>query len=227
MRTRLLLGPAGSGKTFRCLAEIRRALKTSPDGLPLILLAPKQSTYQLERRVLSDPELPGYTRLQILPFERLALFLFDRLGQAAPKRLDEEGRLMVLRSLLARKRQQLRIFHGSARLTGFAIQLSDTLRELQREGQTPASLREMAASFPATAGLHLKLHDLATLLEDYLAWLQERSLLDDDELLPSAIRLLQARLETGSSTLVLVLVLVLVPRHGRDTRARTILLRPP
>ena len=35
MRTRFLLGPAGSGKTFRCLAEIRAALQNSPEEEPL------------------------------------------------------------------------------------------------------------------------------------------------------------------------------------------------
>ncbi|MEK7780340.1 MAG: hypothetical protein AAB370_02430, partial [Verrucomicrobiota bacterium] len=62
MQTRFLLGPAGSGKTFRCLAEIRRELIASPEGPPLLLLAPKQATFQLERQLLADPELHGYTR---------------------------------------------------------------------------------------------------------------------------------------------------------------------
>ena len=72
MQIRFLLGPAGSGKTFRCLAEIRDALRDSPEGPPLLLLAPKQATFQLERQLLAGPALSGYTRLQILSFDRLA-----------------------------------------------------------------------------------------------------------------------------------------------------------
>src|SRR5947207_13235374 len=82
MRTRFLLGPAGSGKTFRCLAEIRAELKSSPEGLPLVLLAPKQATFQLERQLLAGPDLPGYTRLQILSFERLAEFVLAEFPPA-------------------------------------------------------------------------------------------------------------------------------------------------
>src|ERR1041385_5809861 len=84
MHVRFVLGPAGSGKTFRCLAEARQALLASPDGDPLLLVAPKQTTYQLERQLLTDPALPGYTRLEILSFERLADFVLKKLHQEAP-----------------------------------------------------------------------------------------------------------------------------------------------
>jgi ATP-dependent helicase/nuclease subunit B len=54
VQARFLLGPAGSGKTFLCLKEIRDALCESAGGPPLILLAPKQATFQLERQLLDS-----------------------------------------------------------------------------------------------------------------------------------------------------------------------------
>jgi ATP-dependent helicase/nuclease subunit B len=200
VQTRFILGPAGSGKTFRCLAEIRAALLTAPDGPPLLLLAPKQTTYQLERQLLTDTRLPGYARLHILSFERLAFFVFDQLQKAPPRMLDEEGRLMVLRGLLAKKRDQLKLFRASARLTGFAQHLSLALRELQRQQLTPESLAALAEEAHAAGGLALKLHDLATLLRDYLDWLAERKLQDAEHLLDFATETLREphpRIELG------------------------------
>ena len=167
MQARLILGPAGSGKTFRCLAEIRAALADAPDGPPLLLLAPKQTTYQLERQLLADRALPGYTRLHILSCERLAFFIFDQLRKSPPQMLDEEGRVMVLRGLLARKRSQLKLFRASARLTGFAQHLSLALRELQRQQLTPESLAQLAVEAAPVEGLASKLQDLAMLLREY------------------------------------------------------------
>src|SRR5271157_4901833 len=132
VQARFLLGPAGTGKTFLCLEEIRQALLHDPQGPPLILLAPKQATFQLERQLLADPALPGYTRLHILSFERLAEFVLDRLHQPPPPLLSEDGRIMVLHALLARRRKDLQILHASAGLPGFARQLSLELRELQQ-----------------------------------------------------------------------------------------------
>jgi len=186
VRARFLLGPAGSGKTFRCLLEIRRALAASQEGAPLLLVTPKQTTYQLERQFLADSSIPGYTRLHILSFERLAHFVFERLGAGSPEMLNEEGRLMVLRALLARKRDGLKLFRASARLTGFAQQLSLVLSELQRNQLTPESLNQLAAQVQDIEGLGYKLQDLATLLGDYLDWLKTHNLKDADCLLQAA-----------------------------------------
>jgi ATP-dependent helicase/nuclease subunit B len=202
VRARFLLGPAGSGKTFRCLAEIRSALAASQEGPPLVLVAPKQTTYQLERQLLADDSIPGYSRLRILSFERLAHFVFNQLGKPSPAMLDEEGRVMVLRALLARKRDDLKLFRASARLTGFAQQLSLVLRELQRDQQTPETLAQLASELPTSLSLAGKLHDLATLLREYLAWLNTHNLLDSDCLLDSAASVLREAALSDSKSII-------------------------
>jgi ATP-dependent helicase/nuclease subunit B len=195
VQVRFLLGPAGAGKTYRCLAEAKRALIASPEGRPLVLVTPKQTTYQLERQLLADARIPGYTRLHILSFERLANFVFDRLVQVPPEMLDPEGRVMVLRGLLARRREDLKLFRASARLTGFAQQLSLVLGELQLNQLTPENLREVAAHLQDAGALAFKLHDLATLLQEYLEWLKAHGLRDSDCLLAAAAEALSAGAE--------------------------------
>jgi len=118
VQARFLLGPAGSGKTFRCLAEVRAALANDADDHPLVFLAPKQATFQLERQLLADDSLSGYTRLQIFSFERLARFVLEKLRIAPPKFLSDEGRVMVLRALLLRHADELQLFRSSARRPG-------------------------------------------------------------------------------------------------------------
>jgi ATP-dependent helicase/nuclease subunit B len=186
VQARFLLGPAGSGKTFRCLAEIRAALRAAPDGPPLVLLAPKQATFQLECQLLADPEISGFTRLQILSFDRLAKFIFEKLTVAPPKLLSAEGRLMVLRALLLRHADELKLFSGSARRAGFAQELGTLLAELQQHQFTPAKLRVLAAENKLRRELRDKLHDLALLSEKYTDWLCEHELQDANSLLDFA-----------------------------------------
>ena len=203
MQATFLLGPAGSGKTHRCLAEIRAGLLESPEGPPLVLLAPKQATFQLERQLLDDSlwprlqPLPGYTRLQILSFERLAEFVLAELSPSQPKLLEEEGRVMVLRALLARKQTCLRIFRATARLPGFALQLSLLLRELQRHQHSPDKVLEVTDKIDLASGLGGKLHDLALLLRAYTDWLNEHQLQDADSLLDLATEALRSESTTA------------------------------
>ncbi|MBI3874656.1 MAG: PD-(D/E)XK nuclease family protein [Verrucomicrobia bacterium] len=180
MDVTFLLGPAGSGKTHRCLADVRAALRAEPDGPPILFLAPKQATFQIERQLLADGALAGWTRLHILSFERLAQWILDALDFPQPEWLDEEGRLMVLRAILAQRHGELKIFHATARLPGFARQLSLLLRELQRHQLTPARLLAFRANCSST--LAVKLDDLAALLRAYNDWLAARNLRDADSL---------------------------------------------
>ncbi|HEX3857779.1 MAG TPA: hypothetical protein VHY30_10850, partial [Verrucomicrobiae bacterium] len=183
MQARFLLGPAGSGKTFRCLAEVRAALKKNPEGAPLIFLAPKQATFQIERQLLADGEISGFTRLHILSFDRLAQYVFEKLTVAPPKILSAEGRVMVLRALLLSHEVELKLFRQSARRPGFAQQLSQLLGELQQHQFTPAKLRSLAQRENLRRELRDKLHDLALLHENYSQWLTENKLQDANCLL--------------------------------------------
>ena len=192
MRIRLLLGAAGSGKTYRCLTEARNDLAAAAEGPPLLLIAPKQGTYQLEQQLLADNFPAGYTRLRILSFEALAYFLLDQLPGQSARILEEEGRLMVLRSLLSKRRDSLKLFRASAKLTGFAQQLSVALREFQRHRVTPEMLMQLASNLEGSVGLAAKLEDLATLLQGYLDWLQGHQLQDPDSLLATAAKTLGA-----------------------------------
>jgi ATP-dependent helicase/nuclease subunit B len=158
----------------------------------MLIIAPKQGTYQLEQQLLAETALAGYTRLRIVSFEGLADFILSRLRNDAPKILDEEGRVMVLRYLLARHRDSLKVFRASARLTGFAQQLSLVLREFQGQQVTPQVLELFAKELKNSEDLAAKLQDLAALLQCYLDWLKANSLQDSDSLLSLAANALQA-----------------------------------
>ena len=192
VQAHFLLGPAGSGKTFRCLAEIRAVLAAAPEGPPLVLLAPKQATFQLERQLLAGGALPGYTRLNIFSFERLARFVLDALGVPPPSGLlSEEGRVMILRALLLRHGDALELFRQSARRPGFAQQVSQLLGELQQHQYTPAKLHALSRSPGLGRELQHKLHDLALLLDAYAHWLTGQGLQDGNRLLDAATEALR------------------------------------
>jgi ATP-dependent helicase/nuclease subunit B len=97
---------------------------------------------------------------------------------------------MVLRGVLSRRRSSLQLFRASARLTGFANQLSSVLQELEGEQAGAEQLRGLAVKLSGSPTLSGKLNDFAVILEDYQTWLADKGLCDIGGLIPAATRLL-------------------------------------
>lgn len=202
MNVKFLLGPAGSGKTHRCLDEISHELGASPEGDRLLFIAPRQSTFLLERQLLGMG-VRGFTRLDIFSFQRLAHYVLQQLGHPAGRLLSEEGRVMVLRALLLQNMDHLKGFKSVARTAGFAAQLAMVLRELQRAGVTEAALREATPNLGqgSPARLAEKMEDIALMLKAYQTWLNDHKLEDPEALLVWAAAELRAANQTGRNKL--------------------------
>lgn len=179
---------------------MRSALIAAPEGDPLLWVAPKQSTFQLEREVLAGGHVRGFTRLQVLPFDRLAAWVLSELGEEVRDVLPEEGRVMVLHALLLEAGDGLAAFGRSARTLGFAAQLSHVLRELQRVDAGPEALRKLPLDGGGSGALPDKIQELAALLEGYREWLERHGLRDADELLVLAASALTRARKLGRPT---------------------------
>ncbi|MBX6350686.1 MAG: exodeoxyribonuclease V subunit gamma [Clostridia bacterium] len=185
-----ILGRAGSGKTAQVLAEAVEELARHPeaeepgrDGGLVVLLVPEQATYLTERALLLEVARRlgrrGYARARVVSFQRLAWLVATKLGGEAVPPLGEIGRRMALRALLARRRDELRLFGRVADRPGFVAKLSATLAELAWQGVGAADLRAARAQLsqgPSSRRggiLAAKLDDLALILEAYEAYLAE------------------------------------------------------
>ena len=81
MSIRFVLGRAGSGKTFRCLEQIRQRLRQSAAaGDKLLFLVPEQASFQIERALIETPDIPAYSRCEVVSFQRLAFRIFAEAG---------------------------------------------------------------------------------------------------------------------------------------------------
>ena len=172
---RFVLGRAGTGKTRRCLDEVRARLAESPDGPPLILLVPEQATFTTEYALLKDAGISGTMRAQALSFRRLAFRVMQETGGTALVPIGENGKNMLLFKLIHRHADRLRLFAGSAGQRGFVDKLNELLTEMKRYGVTPDRLDELAGQAGLGSPddlLARKLHDIRLLyaeLEDALA----------------------------------------------------------
>ena len=79
------------------MIDILRRDMAGGDG-DMIVVVPKQLTLQTERTLLDALALNGSFRLQVLSPERLCGRIFEAAGQPEGARVDERGRVMLVRA---------------------------------------------------------------------------------------------------------------------------------
>ena len=91
----LLLGRAGTGKTYELLNTIARSER------PGVLIVPEQHSHAMERQLCALGGNQVSLRSEVLSFTRLASRLFSIYGGLAAPVLDGGGRLLPAENLTA------------------------------------------------------------------------------------------------------------------------------
>ena len=204
---RIIVGRAGVGKTHHCLEEISQELKQEPNGPPLLLVVPEESTFAMERAILKQSGLSGICRAKVLSFRRLRWRILQKAGGVPEPPLTDLGQKLLLAGLLQTHRDELTIFQDVTDHPGFVDQLHRTIKELQQtdlglswlptESLTSSSYIASALDLMEWDGrdgqareqvLEAKAHDLALIWREYQKALRQLGLVDDSHSWVQAIK---------------------------------------
>lgn len=199
MAVRFILGRAGSGKTEKCLNEIREELIANPIGDPLILLVPEQATFQAEHALVTTPGLKVLLRGQVLSFKRLAWRVMQETGNTAGYPIDDTGKQLLLYWILKKHEDQLKVFGHSAEKLGFLDNLNSLISELKRYRITPDMLQVHADDVDEVL-LRDKLNDLHIVFREFEA-LMSANYLDSEAYLSHLANQLQYSSLAGKARL--------------------------
>src|SRR3990172_4224504 len=170
--TRLLLAPAGHGKTEHIIQHIRRVLADEPLS-SIIVVVPNTIQANGFRKRLSAAG--GALGVEVHTFHTLYAELLIRAGQPIPLLLDL-GRIRLLRSIVDELCERGAMTHFAALRAkpGFIALLRNTIEELKRARITPdlfsASVKGMGA----------RLEEIALVYSAYQDWLQKQNWADNE-----------------------------------------------
>ena len=175
----LIIGRAGTGKTFLCLDRLNELIK----GAPLerqYLLVPAYMTYKVERELatLTGGSLNTY----VLGFQRFAQQILSEVGGSIIPRLTDIGRRLLLKKILLERnrREHLKYFAKAAKQRGFSETLAEQLKELRSYAIDADALREL--TFETENELADKVTDLALLADDFKRLIEGKKTDDEDVL---------------------------------------------
>ena len=166
---RLILGPAGSGKTSSVMREI--AARAERGGSGMVLIVPEQYSFEAERELCRLGGNRAALHAEVLSFSRLATRVAQEAGAGGRVAVDAGGRLLCMSLALESVGGSLAVY-GAARyrpelLSGLLAQVT----ELKNAAVTPEAL--LAASASAEDSLKRKLCDVALCLDAYDAVLAQ------------------------------------------------------
>ncbi|WP_366294661.1 helicase-exonuclease AddAB subunit AddB [Paenibacillus sp. AN1007] len=185
MSVRFVIGRAGSGKSTLITREITSLLRQEPQGKPLILLVPEQSSFRTEQALVSSEGIKGTMRAEVLGFRRLAYRVMQEAGGSARIPIGAEGKKMLLYKVIQRRKEELRLFAASGSQLGFIGELTQLYSEFKRYEVHASVLEEGLAAWEIASTspiLEDKLHDLNLIYHDYERELTNLYIDDEDTL---------------------------------------------
>jgi ATP-dependent helicase/nuclease subunit B len=173
MSLQLFLGSAGSGKSYQLYREVIEQSKTD-QGTNFLVIVPEQFTLQTQKDIVTMHPEHGVMNVDILSFLRFAYRIFDEVGGNDCPVLEDTGKSMVLRKVVAEKRKDLILFGSNVKKPGFINELKSLLSEFYQYNIQTNDFKKMQEISEKKPLLKAKLADLLTIYEGFRNFMKER-----------------------------------------------------
>ncbi len=178
MAIRFITGAAGSGKSRYCIEAVKNALLEDNSGGRLVFLVPEQATYQIERQILADERIGGYSNAYIVSFNRLGFWLVDRDTALEP--LTKTARYLIISRILRENKGRLKVFGSMVNEPGMINKISAMITELYKYGKCGFDLMDVVSRGQGesiTAGGRItldKFYDISLIYDEYIEFITGR-----------------------------------------------------
>ena len=180
MSVRLIIGRSGTGKTSKCLEEIKDKLMENPKGNPILYIVPEQMTFLSEYQLIQTPGLGGMIRAQVFSFTRLAWKVLQETGGISRYHLNSTGISMLIQKIIEDKKEELHLYSKAADKAGFISRMEQMLIEFKRYCVQPQELIEVGQNEQSEKVLKDKLHDLQLIYENFEAEISNKYIDSED-----------------------------------------------
>ncbi|MGV3095188.1 MULTISPECIES: helicase-exonuclease AddAB subunit AddB [Staphylococcus] len=167
MELNAYIGRAGTGKSHYMINNIKQQMKDDPLGDPIILIAPTQSTFQLEQAFVSDKALNGSLRTEVLHFERLSYRVFQEVGGLTEERLTQAATEMMIYDLVQQHQSELKLYRSQVNYYGFSEKLSEQIQDFKKYAVTPEHLKSFLQDNDISTRTKHKLEDISLIYQSF------------------------------------------------------------
>jgi ATP-dependent helicase/nuclease subunit B len=183
MSLRFIFGRSGSGKSTKCLEDIKENLIQGDRDKKLIYLVPEQFTFQANRNLIEAVGERGVQRAEVLSFTRMAYVVFNEVGGVTRLHMNSAGKNMLLYRIIEEVKEELEVFSRAGKQAGFINIMSDIITELKRYDVSPQLLKDISEKLTGNEMLKGKLSDINLIFEKFDTYLHEKYIDNEDQLM--------------------------------------------
>ncbi len=178
----LLLGGAGSGKTYRCIQLFKEYVRKGEEDRAIFILPRRSQVQKVQEKILAETD--GYFSSGITTFAHLAEWLCKLTGPHT-KPISTISKRLLLTQVV----QNVEHFKTVRDYPGFIDSLAELIKELKEGLITPSIFRKALRDF-SSPGTQKKKEALITIYEKYQHTLTEKRMMDEEDILAAALNLI-------------------------------------
>lgn len=172
MSLQMMIGGEGSHRSECMYKNLIEASMAHPEQ-NFYLIVPEQYTMQTQMKMTELHPGHGVMNIDIVSFPRLAYRVFDELGGIHKTILEDTGKSMVIRKLLAERKGEFEAFSGSISKQGFASQAKSMISELFQYSVLPDQIEHSRKQIGEKTLLGKKLKDIQVLYEAFREYMSD------------------------------------------------------
>ncbi|WP_105615083.1 helicase-exonuclease AddAB subunit AddB [Vallitalea okinawensis] len=176
-----ICGGAGSGKTDHIYKGIIGLSEQQTDK-NILLIVPEQFTMQAQMDIVSRHPDRGIMKIEVLSFQRLAFRVFEEVGMAMQRTLEDTGKSMVLRKVVSEHRKDLNYFTNMVDKFGFIDNLKSIITEFHQYEYGSEDLSNLSAVIEERPILMDKINDLQLIYEAFSEYIKDHYITTEETL---------------------------------------------
>lgn len=174
----LILGRAGSGKSYLCLKMVCLQLQQELPGT-IFLLPNSQMIRNVERQLLENLPAAGIQGRLLYQFSDLWKSIGAIEGNQSARTISEDEKRCILQHII--NRTDLDYFRPAARYDGFVSSLERLIKELKQNLISPENLKNRAGSASSNTGFTRKTSEITKIYHSYNEFLRQNRLMDHED----------------------------------------------
>lgn len=173
MSLQFIAGPSGCGKSWQEYQQLISESVRRPEQQFLVIV-PEQFTMQTQKEILEMHPRKGLLNIDILSFNRLAWRVFAEVGGNSLPVLEDTGKSLVVRHVIAEKKTDLHMLSRTMDRQGASAEMTSFISELLQYRVEPEDLDDWvsAQSDAHHVRLAAKLADVRTVYQAFLDYLE-------------------------------------------------------